>query len=155
MLQWQHMNGTNGTGIGPKQGRSPTKPRNRAVEPSVEQGLAGAVMERLVAPLVAEVSAARQRIEELARENGHLQADLDMLRAQVAQQHQNAQAEQEQAEVWAQILQADAVAQPPTQLHIVASAEPVPPPPAAPPARPRPLSLLGRIAAWVVEQRPG
>jgi len=73
--------GTNGTGTGPEQGHGPAAPRNRAVEPPAEPFQALAVMDRLVAPLVAELSAARLRIEDLARENGRLQADNDALRA--------------------------------------------------------------------------
>lgn len=75
-------NGTNGTGTGPEQGRGSTEPRNRAAEPPAEPSQALAVMDHLVSPLVAELGAARQRIEDLARENGRLQAELDALHAQ-------------------------------------------------------------------------
>ncbi len=75
--------GTDGTGTGPEQGRPLRGPRNRATEPRAEPSPALAVMDRLVAPLVAELGDARQRIEDLARENGRLQAALDALRAQV------------------------------------------------------------------------
>lgn len=69
-------NGTDGTETGPEQGRSSTEPRNRATEPRTEPSPALAVMDRLVAPLVAELGTARERIEDLARENGTLRERL-------------------------------------------------------------------------------
>jgi hypothetical protein len=47
------------------------------------------VVGRQMAPLRAELAASRQRIEELARENGRLTAELDALRAAQGQQKAN------------------------------------------------------------------
>ena len=114
-----------------------------------------ALIAGIVAPLVADLAEARRTIQQQAEELGALRERLRALDdAQVQQQQQaeqDARAEHVQAEAWAQILHADVVMQPPTQLHLVADTAPEPePPPSAPsrPARPRPRSLIGRMVAW-------
>jgi len=127
------------------------------IHPSVSSGSA-ALIAGVVAPLVADLAEARRTIQQQAEELGTLRERLRALdAAQVQQQQQaeqDAQAEHVQAEAWAQMLQADVVMPPPTQLHLVAATAPEPgpePPPSAPPppARPRPRSLIGRMVAWV------
>jgi len=73
---WPDAGPDNGIGTGPEQGRPLRGPRNRAAEPLAEPSPALAVMDRLVAPLVAELAEARRTIERLATENGTLRERL-------------------------------------------------------------------------------
>ncbi len=122
---------TKGTGTAPgspEQFRSSAEPRNRAAELLTEPSGAAAVMERLVAPLVAQIAAQGVQIGDLREQLGRLEEQRD-------------QACRDADELRRQLSTHAATSAPP-------SAAPPSPAPHRPPDRRRPRSLLGQITAY-------